>query len=565
MADLVIRGARICDGSGRDAVRGDVSVSGGRIDAVGTVGERGGREVDGDGLVLAPGFVDLHTHYDCQLFWDAQATPSPWHGVTSVVMGNCGFTVAPCAPTDRETLMRLLCFVEGMPLETLRAALPWTWESYPEYLDAIEARGLGVNVASFIGHSAMRVRVMGADALERAATADERAQMVALVRQGMAAGAIGWSTSLSPTHFFADDGKPAPSRVAEREELLELAAALRGFDGSVIEVAPNTIIGSIDDKLREQDFFAEMARASGGVVSWAPLLQSPFLPGVEDACLAAAADYQRDGVEVVPQIGCRPLELRWDFATPGFGLDNNPFWRPFMAKPREERRRLFADAAFRDELTSMAQGSFVVALAHGWDQLFLRMPVSDRTSRWQDKSVAQIAAERGADPVTAFCDTILDDDLQAQWGAPLLNFDEAIVGGMLRHPAAVVALSDAGAHMDTLCDQGFTTYLLGHWVRERGLLSLEEAVRLISRVPAERYGLQGRGRIEVGYAADLVLFDAATVGVRPTEMVYDLPQKQRRLLQTADGIEHVFVNGTAVVEHGVPTGRSAGRVLRGGR
>ncbi|HEV7733372.1 MAG TPA: amidohydrolase family protein [Candidatus Binatia bacterium] len=565
MADLVIRGARICDGTGRDAVRGDVSVTGGRIDAVGTVGERGTREIDGDGLVLAPGFVDLHTHYDCQLFWDAQATPSPWHGVTSVVMGNCGFTVAPCAPGDRETLMRLLCFVEGMPLETLRAALPWTWETYPQYLDAIDACGLGVNVASFIGHSAMRVRVMGADALERPATADERAQMATLVRQGMEAGAIGWSTSLSPTHFFADDNKPAPSRVAEREELLELAAALHGFDRGVIEVAPNTIIGSIDDKLREQDFFAEMARASGGVVSWAPLLQSPFLPGVEDHCLRAAAEYQRDGVMVVPQIGCRPLELRWDFATPGFGLDNNPFWRPFMAKPRDERRRLFADAAFRDELTSMAQGSFVVALAHGWDQLFLRMPVSDRTSRWQDKSVAQIAAERGTDPVVAFCDTVLDDDLQAQWGAPLLNFDEAIVAGMLRHPAAVVALSDAGAHMDTLCDQGFTTYLLGHWVRERGLIPLEEAVRLISSVPAERYGLHGRGRVAPGYAADLVLFDAATVGVRPTEMVYDLPQKQRRLLQTADGIEHVFVNGTAVVEHGVPTGRAAGRVLRGGR
>lgn len=564
MADLVIRQARICDGSGSEAVRGDVAVTGGRIEAVGTVGGRGTREIDGDGLVLAPGFVDLHTHYDCQLFWDAQATPSPWHGVTSVVMGNCGFTVAPCRPQDRETLMRLLSFVEGMPIETLRAALPWTWETYPEYLDAVAGRALGVNVASFIGHSAIRVRVMGADAVERAATAEERAGMAALVRDGMQAGALGWSTSLSPTHFFADDGKPAPSRVAEREELLEMAAALRSFDRGVVEVAPGTIIGTIDDKLREQDFFAELARASGKVVCWAPLLQSPFLPGVEEHCLAAAAEYQRGDVMVVPQIGCRPLELRWDFAAPAFGLDNNPFWRPFMAKPREERRRLFGDPAFRAELTSMAQGSFVIALAHGWEQLFLRLPASDRTARWQDKSVAEIAAERGSDPVTAFCDTVLDDELEGQWGAPLLNYDEAIVGDMLRNPAAVVALSDAGAHMDTLCDQGFTSYLLGHWVRERGVLGLEEAVRMVSAVPAERYGLHGRGRIAPGFAADLVLFDAARVGVRPTEMVHDLPQRQRRLLQAADGIEHVLVNGTAVVEHGVPTGRAAGRLLRGG-
>jgi N-acyl-D-amino-acid deacylase len=564
MADLVIRRARICDGSGRDAVQGDVGVTGGRIDAVGTVSERGTQEVDGDGLVLAPGFIDLHTHYDCQLFWDAQASPSPWHGVTSVVMGNCGFTVAPCRPDDRETLMRLLSFVEGMPIDTLRAALPWSWETYPEYLDAIDARGLGVNVASFIGHSAIRVRVMGAAALERTATEDECAQMAALVREGVEAGAIGWSTSLSPTHFFADDGKPAPSRVAAREELLALAEALRGFDRGVIEVAPGTIIAPIEDKLAEQDFFAALARASGKTVSWAPLLQSPFAPELETHCLEAAAAYQRDGVKVVPQIGCRPLELRWDFAAPAFGLDNNPFWRPFMAKPRAERRRLFASTEFRDELRSMSQGSFVMALAHGFGQLFLRMPGSERTGRWQDKSVAAIAAERGVDAVDAFCDTILDDELEGQWGAPLLNFDEPLVAAMLKNPAAVVALSDAGAHMDTLCDQGFTTYLLGHWVRERAMLSLEEAVRLVSAVPAERYGLRGRGRIEPGFAADLVLFDPKTVGVRPTEMVYDLPQKQRRLLQTADGIEHVFVNGTAVVQHGVPTGRAAGRVLRGG-
>ncbi len=563
MPDLVIRDAVIHDGSGRDPVRGDLAVDDGRITAVGQVPERGESERDAAGMVLAPGFIDLHTHYDCQLFWDASASPSPWHGVTTVVMGNCGFTLAPCRPEHRDTLMRLLTFVEGMPLESLRAGLPWTWETHPEYLNALQRNGVGVNVAAFIGHSAVRVQVMGDAAMERAATAEERAAMVTIVRQAMNAGALGWSTSRSPTHFFSDDDRPAPSRVADRDELLALAGALRDLDHGVIEVAPGTIVGSAEDKLADQDSFAELARASGKVVAWAPLLQSPFLPGVETRCLEAAAAYQREGVQVVPQVGCRPLELRFDFATPGFGLDNNPVWRPFMAKPFEERRRLFGDPAFRAELAGRQSG-FVIALAHGWDRLVLRLPGSERTARWRDRSVVEIAAERGTSPLDAFCDTVLDDELCGQWGALLMNVDEAAMRSMLRHPAAVVALSDAGAHMDTLCDQGFTTYLLGHWVRERGQLEMAEAIRLLTSAPAERYGLRGRGRLAPGYAADLVLFDPARVGTRPTEMVYDLPQRQRRLLQGADGVEWVFVNGEAVVEHGVPAARRPGRVLRGG-
>src|SRR5262249_25912577 len=359
-------------------------------------------------------------------------------------------------------------------------------------------------------------------------TAAERAAMAELVRGGVRAGAIGWSTSLSPTHFFSDDGKPAPSRAADREELLELAAALREFDRGIIEVAPQTVIGSVEDKLADQGFFAELARASGKAVSWAPLLASPFLRDVGPRCLDAAAELQRDGAMVVPQVGCRPLELRFDFATPGFGLDNNGFWRPIMAKPRAERCRLFADPSFRGELGAI-RGPFVAALAQGWENLVLRMPGSERTTRWQDRSVVEIAAERGAaSPLDAFCDTVLDDDLEGQWGALMMNFDEDAVAAMLRHPAGVVALSDAGAHMDTLCDQGFTTYLLGHWVRERGTLALEEAVRLVTSVPAERYGLTGRGRLAPGLAADLVLFDPRRVGTSPTTMVYDLPQRPRR-------------------------------------
>jgi N-acyl-D-aspartate/D-glutamate deacylase len=564
MADLVIRDAQVVDGSGAPSFRGDVAVRAGRIAAVGRDVERGAREIDAGGLALTPGFIDLHTHYDCQLFWDRHATPSPWHGVTTVVMGNCGFTLAPCRPKDRDTIMRLLCFVEGMPLDTLRAAIPWQWESYPEYLDAIERGGLGVNVASFIGHSAMRLHVMGADALERTATAAERAAMAALVRDGMAAGALGWSTSFAPTHFFADDDKPAPSRVADRDELLELASALAAFDRGIIEIAPRLIVGSTDDKIDEIGGYAELARASGKTVVWAPLLHSVFVPDQGVACLDEAARLQASGVDVVPQVGCRPLELRFDFANAGFGLDNNPIWRPIMAKPREERRRLFADPAFRREMSSIGSRGFVMALVKEWEHLVLRLPQSERTRRLQDRSVAAVAAERGVDPVDAFCDVVLEGDLADQWGALVMNYDEEHIAPMLRHPAGVTALSDAGAHMDTLCDQGFTTYLLGHWVRDQKRLTLEEAVALVTSRPAARYGLTGRGRIAPGAAADLVLFDPARIGTRRTELVHDLPEGQRRLLQGADGIEWVFVNGTAVVEHGAPTAELPGRLLRGG-
>ena len=561
MADLVIRGALLCDGSGREAAPGDLAVTGDRIAAVGRVAERGARELDGAGLALAPGFIDVHTHYDCQLFWDPQASPSPWHGVTTVVMGNCGFTIAPCREADRETLMQLLLFVEGMPIETLRAGIAWAWEDFGGYLGALEGRGVGPNVAAFIGHSAVRYRVMGRAAVERAATPEECAAMAALVREGMAAGAIGWSTSLSPTHFFGD-GTPAPSRLADEAELLALARALADLERGVIEIAPRTTIGPPADKAEEQRSFAGLARASGKVVSWAPLLDNPFAPGSAQQIIAEAAELQARGVQVVPQVGCRPLEVRFDFTEPAFYLEQNPFWRPIMAKSRDERRRLFADAEFRAELCR--QTGFVAALAQGWDRLVLRLAASEGVRCWQDRSVAEIAAAEGRAPLDVFCDLVLEDDLATQWGVVLMNYDERAVAELIRHPAGLLALSDAGAHVDTLCDQGFTTYLLGHWVRDLGALPLEQAVRLVTAVPAERYGLHGRGRLAPGYAADLVLFDPARVAMRPTEMVYDLPRGQRRLLQRAEGIVDVLVNGTPVVADGAPTGRRPGRVLRGG-
>lgn len=563
MYDLIIRGAEICDGTGAPRRRGDVAVRDGRIVEVGHVDGGARRTIEAAGLVLAPGFIDLHTHYDCQVSWDRLLTPSCWHGVTTVVMGNCGFTIAPCRPADRELLMRMLLYVEGMPTEALRAGIQWEWESFPEYLDTIERWHPGLNIAAFVGHSAIRYYVMGAAATERAATEAELARMQQIVREAMRAGACGFSTSESSTHFFGD-GTPVPSRVAPRDEIRTLAAVLRESGRGITEVAPRHTIGGTDGKSEDQRFYIEVAAASGRPVTWAPLQHSPFDPQGCLRLIEEAGAAQARGVPVVPQVGCRPLEIRVSFSASSIAIENNPFWRPIMQKPEAERRTLFASAAFRDELRTMSpSGSWVVALAPAWEQIFLRLSPVAAHATYTDWPLTRIAAARAADPVDTLLDLSLESDLTCQFGIPILNTDESIVAQLIRHPAGVLALSDAGAHVDTLADQGFTTYLLGHWVRALQALTLEEAVRLLTSVPARLYGLTGRGEVRPGFAADLVLFDPATVGLQRTELVHDLPGGAGRLIQRATGVEYVLVNGAVLVDRGKETEARGGHVLRG--
>ncbi len=563
MSDLVICGAEVCDGTGAPRRRADVAVSGGTITAVGSVEASTKRTIDGSGLVLAPGFIDLHTHYDCQVSWDRALTPSPWHGVTSVIMGNCGFSVAPCRPEHRELLMKMLLYVEGMPTAALRAGIRWEWETFPEYLEALERWKPALNVGVFVGHSAVRYWVMGAAATERAATEDELARMQQVIREAMRAGAWGFSTSESTTHFFGD-GTPVPSRVAPRQELAALASVLGEIGRGVVEIAPLHLIGSSDGKAEDQRFYAEVARQCGRPVSWAPLLHSPFEP---EGCLRVieeAREFQSQGAFVLPQVGCRPLEVRINFATSTIATENNPFWKPILQKPEPERRALLSGKPFRDELRAISGArSWVAALAPSWEQIFLRWSPLVEQARYLDWSVAAIAEERGADAVDTLLDLSLESDLLCQLGVPIMNVDEEIVAQLLKHPAGVLALSDAGAHVDTLADQGFTTHLLSHWVRERQVLALEEAVRLLTSAPARLYGFEKRGEIRPGFAADLVLFDPERVGLERTELVADLPGGASRLLQRAVGVEYVFVNGAPLIERGEQTEARAGRVLRG--
>ena len=564
MYDLLIRDAEVCDGSGASLYRADLAIRDGRIADIGTALSGGARRtLAAAGLVAAPGFVDVHTHYDCQLSWDPALTPSCWHGVTTVVVGNCGFSIAPCRPSDRELLMRMLLFVEGMPTEALRAGIRWEWETFPEYLDAVERLRPGINVAAFVGHSAIRYWVMGSAAAERAATADELERMREVLREAMRAGAVGFATSESPTHFFGD-GTPVPSRVAAREEILALGSVLREFGRGLVEVAPLHLIGSTDSKREDQAFYCELARASGRPVTWAPLLHSPFDP---EGCLRLieeSAAAQRDGAAVYPQVGCRPLEVRIAFDTAGIAVMNNPVWRPIIEKPLADRKALFASQAFRDELRLMSpKGSYVAALAPSWDRIFVRHSPAAAHQRLTDDSLAAISAHRGADPVDTLLDLALESDLACQFGVPIMNTDEAIVGKLIRHPAGILALSDAGAHVDTLADQGFTSTLLGHWVRELNALRLEEAIRLITSVPARLYGLRDRGELRVGAAADVVLFDPTRVGLERTELVNDLPGGAARLIQRAVGVEHVIVNGESLIDGGRQTDARSGSLLRG--
>jgi len=563
MYDLLIRNADICDGTGAPRRRGDVAVQAGYIVGVGRVAGSAARSIDGAGLVLAPGFIDLHTHYDCQVSWDRALTPSCWHGVTTVVMGNCGFTIAPCKPADRELLMRMLLYVEGMPTEALRAGIDWQWETFPEYLDTIERWRPALNVAVFVGHAAIRYYVMGAAATARAASDDELQRMQDIVRDAMRAGACGFSTSESPTHFFGD-GTPVPSRVAPREEIRALCSVLGEFGRGITEIAPLHLIGGTDDKSDDQRFYADLARASGRPVTWAPLLHNPFDPPGALRLIEEAHAEQARGGAVVPQVGCRPLEVRINFAASSIATENNPFWKPIFHKSVDARRALLASAAFRDELRSLSpQGGWVAALAPSWEQIFVRWSPVAAHAEWIDHSVAQIAAARDNDTVDTLLDLTLESDLACQFGIPILNTDERVVGELIRHPAGILALSDAGAHVDTLSDQGFTTYLLSHWVRELQALSLEDAVRLLTSAPARLYGLSGRGEIRPGCAADLVLFDPLRVGLQRTELVADLPGGASRLLQRAVGVEYVVVNGEVLIERGREAGTRSGQILRG--
>jgi N-acyl-D-aspartate/D-glutamate deacylase len=563
MLDLIVRGGKIVDGSGGPAREGDLGIRKGRIAAIGVVAERAASEIDARGRVVAPGFVDVHTHYDAQVFWDGTLSPSPFHGVTSVVGGNCGFSIAPLSPDAGDYLMRMLARVEGMPLESLRSGVPWDWSSFGDYLARLEGT-LAVNAGFLAGHCAIRRVVMGERAVGHAATRSELAAMVALLRESLAQGALGFSSTLSPTHNDGD-GAPVPSRHATREELIALARAVRDFPGTTVEFLPG--IGEFSDE--QKQLMTDLSLSANRPLNWNVLAPSAANPRLVEAQLSASDFARARGAEVVALTVPQAMSVRINLRS-GFLFDAFHGWAGLFRMPVEARKaflrepanraRLEADA--RDERSGLLRGLAV------WENLAIDQVHSAGNERYLGRRLGEIARELGVTPFDALLDIALADDLHTSFMLPSSGDDEAswkLRGQTWTDDRTVIGASDAGAHLDMIDTFAFSTQVLGKGVRKHGLLSIEEAVRQLSDVPARLYGLRERGRLEVGWHADVVVFDEATVECGPTHTRFDLPAGAGRLYADAKGIDHVLVNGVEVVRGGEDTGQRPGTIFRSGR
>ncbi len=538
----LFRGATLFDGSGGERRIGEeVLVEEGRITAIGPdlSPPADCRIVEADGLALMPGILDSHTHYDAQATWDPSLTPSPQLGVSTCVIGNCGFTIAPCREADRDLVMRNLTQVEGMSLEVLRQGIDWDFEGFPDYLEALERRGLACNLAAFIGHSALRSYVMGEAATERAAEEPEVARMAVLVREAMQAGALGFATSTAPQHN-GWGGRPMPSRLADDHELSALVQAMgEGGRGLFMLTKGNRT---------DVPYLENLAAASGRPVMIAALLHNPTRPERIFEELEQIAAAQARGNELWGQVSCCPLTMDFTLAS-AYPLEGLTAWAPAMAAEGEALKAIYADPSFRqavrDELTQPAG----VRLFNGeWDKLALTEAARPACRDLEHRMIGDLAREAGLDPLDWMLDFAIAEDLETLFTAQLLNADEEAVGRVITHPQASVALSDAGAHLTFFCDAGFGLHLMGHWARDRGVMSLEAAVREVTAKPAKIFRIPGRGRLEEGHAADLLLFDPERVGRGEKRRVHDLPGGAPRLTTDAEGLHGLWVNGVQLVD-----------------
>jgi N-acyl-D-amino-acid deacylase len=537
--DVLIRGGTVVDGTGRPGFRADVAVVGGRIaavgdDAAGAVGPAAA-VLDAAGQVVAPGFVDIHTHYDAQVFWDPWLTPSAFHGVTSVVAGNCGFSIAPIRPDGVDLLARTLKHVEDMSFDTLAAGVPWSeFETFPEYLDAIERRGVSLNYGCYVGHTAVRLFAMGEDAYERAPSPAELAVMCQAVDDAMEAGAIGFASSDSPTHN-GDRGRPVPSRVADLDELRTLLEPLRQRGRGVIALLPG-------GRQKHPEVFA-LQKEVGRPVTWTALLTVAGYPYHEQVIAEHEAAWA-EGVEVWPQVSCRPLVFQMNLAEP-FTLNMRPCFAALMGQPIEARLAAYRDPSWR---------------ARAWEDLethfrwaSLSVAESDARPDLVGRKVTDLAEEWGVTPLDVVLDVSLEDRLRTRFWSVLANDDPDGIAWLLPRDHVLLGLADSGAHVSQLCDACFATDLLGHWVRDREVMPLERAVHKLTGEPASVYGLADRGVVALGRAADLCVFDPATVAPGPLRRVRDFPADGERLTADAPvGVTHVLVNGVPIRRDGAP-------------
>jgi N-acyl-D-aspartate/D-glutamate deacylase len=556
--DLLIRGARISDGTGMPSFTGDVEVHDGRITRVGPLRDGPGtRVIDGDGLVLTPGFVDVHTHYDAQLFFEPTASPSSWHGVTTVLTSNCGFAIAPAKPEDLEWLVLMLAKVEGMSADALFAGVPFEGGSWADLIGAYTGR-IGVNVASYVGHSAVRRWVMGAEASERTATDDEIRAMQALVDDAMRAGALGFSTSQLDVH--ADhEGRPVPSNLAAPEELVALASVLAGYDQGALQHLCRSFATGYDAS--DRALLADMVRASGGKPLHANLLlRFTNDPDVWRTCLDVLEGYAREGLRVYPMASANPKGLHLALADTGM-LDEMPVFRDVLARPMPQRIAALRDPATRDQM----RRDFATAprqLAFDWPQLLVASTRDGANAAWIGRSVADLAAERQADPLDTFVELSLLEDLETVFviDRPTTAEDREVIRHLLGHRLTMPGSSDGGAHVNTFCGADYTTRVLTEYVDDG--FPFEQAVRKLSALPAASVGLWDRGEIRPGSAADLVLIDRSQLAVGPARMLRDFPTGAGRMVWEQRGYVATIVNGRVVVDDGRATDERPGEVLR---
>jgi N-acyl-D-amino-acid deacylase len=561
--DLVIRGGEVVDGTGLPRFRADVGVSGGRIVTIGRIRERGAQEIDAEGHVVTPGFIDSHTHMDAQVLWDPLGTCSCYHGVTSVVMGNCGFTLAPARADERHLVVRNLERAEDISAEAMAAGVEWTWETFPEYLATLDRIPKGINYAAHVGHSALRTWAMGERAFEEQATADDLALMADELRAAIRAGALGFTTSRSPNHQTADD-RPVASRLASWSEVAALVGVMGELGTGVFEIAQEPVIGSKTPNERA-DFFGRMRQLAVG--TGVPITFGVISAARDGSDWRSQLDLidstARAGGQMFAQAHAREfaIVLSWKTRLP---FDKLPIWRDLRARPLAEQARELRDKDLQALLVEAARdGDYGRAIGaetrrpdYNWIRI-LERPVPP------NPTVAQRASETGRDPVQVMIDLALDTNFDQLFAQVTANRDPEDLLSIMRHPRALVTFSDSGAHVSQIMDSSLQTHLLAHWVRDRQAFTLEEAVRNLTLAPATAWHFADRGLVREGFVADLNVIDPERVAPEMPEVVSDLPGGAKRLVQTSTGIRSTIVAGEEILTDGKPTGALPGVLLRG--
>ena len=555
--DLLIRNGMIVDGTGFSRYQADVAIQDGTIAEIGRVRGAATRTIDAEGLFVAPGIIDLHTHYDVQPFWDRLCTSSVWHGVTTVLTGNCGLTLAPLRPEHREAMLATFCCVEDLPVRSLSAVLPWTWESFDQFMKAIDI-GLGVNMMPLVGHNPLRLSVMDKAAWDRPATADEIAQMQDLLRVALEEGAWGWSTTVSPTHA-GPKGEPVPTRLAANDERVALGRTLGEFNRGIIEILPPGA-GQPDDADRQH--LLDVARASGRPV---------FFLGFDASARAFVEDATRGGAQLYNLLRAIPFNPRFTLKKTTF-FANLDVWDVVMAKPFDEKMALLTNPEKRTELREMARerqrrrpgvpGRFIK-----WQSIIVSKVALEKNRALVGRTLTELAESHGKHVADMILDLAVEERLETEFLLQSRSREEDVeLAEYVKTGHAIPSQTDAGAHLNTnFCTAGESSYVLGEWVRERQLLTLEDAIRRFTFQPASIMGLPDRGLVREGMVADLMVFDLARIGVKEDEITRDGPNGSPRRVQRADVVHHVIVGGEMVMDHGEHTGALPGRVLRAPR